>query len=153
MASMRDGRGWLITGSLLAGLAVVCGALAAHMLDGYFADKYAGGEPRKVAGVDVPLAMKRLQDFRTGAEYQMYHALGLIAVGLMCRSRSRAALQFAGWLFLLGIVLFSGSLYALTLTGVTWWGMVTPFGGVLFIFGWIALACGVAGRRSNELEA
>lgn len=150
---MQDGRRWFIAGSLLAGLAVANGAMAAHGLEGYFAEKYSGGETKKVAGVDVPLAAKRLQDFRTGAEYQMYHSLALIAVGLACRWRSRAALHTAGWMFLLGIVLFSGSLYALTLTGATWWGMVTPFGGVLFIVGWIALAIGASGQRSNELES
>lgn len=149
---MRAGRTWLILGSLLAGLSVVNGAMAAHMLDGYFAEKYASGEPKKVAGVDVPLAAKRLQDFRTGAEYQMYHSLGMIAVGTLCERRSRKSLQVAGWSFLLGIVLFSGSLYVLTLTGTTWWGMVTPFGGVLFIIGWIALALGVSGRSAMETE-
>jgi uncharacterized membrane protein YgdD (TMEM256/DUF423 family) len=146
-----EGRFWIAIGAVLAGLAVVNGALAAHLLDGYFAKKYAGGEPKSVAGIEVALALKRLQDFRTGAEYQMYHALGLIAVGLLSRVRSRRALDAAGWSFLLGIVLFSGSLYVLTLTGTTWWGAVTPVGGVLFIIGWLALAIAAYRSMSSEI--
>jgi uncharacterized membrane protein YgdD (TMEM256/DUF423 family) len=137
---MQGERFWISIGAILAGLAVVNGALAAHFLEVHFAKKYADGAPKSVAGVDVPLSLKRLQDFRTGAEYQMYHALGLVAVGLLCRSRSSKSLATAGWSFLLGIVFFSGSLYVLTLTGTTWWGAITPIGGVLFTVGWLALA-------------
>ncbi len=137
---MTNANCWLSMGATLAGLAVVTGAFAAHGLDGYLARKYANSEPKTVAGVEVPMSVKRLQDFRTAAEYQMYHALGLLVVGLLLRSGPSTTLQIAGWSFLLGIVLFSGSLYLLVLTGKTWRGAVTPFGGVLFIVGWAALA-------------
>jgi uncharacterized membrane protein YgdD (TMEM256/DUF423 family) len=78
--------------------------------------------------------------FETGARYEMYHALGL---GLAAWAFSRgggAAAAWAGWLFVLGTVLFSGSLYALALSGVRALGAVTPLGGVAFIAGWVALA-------------
>jgi len=134
---------WLPIGAILGGLAVATGAFAAHGLDKMFADKYRDAPPKMVAGREVPASWKYLQDFKTGAEYQMYHALALVAVGLVARSGRRRALDVAGWSFLFGIVLFSGSLYVLTLTGETRWGMVTPFGGLLFLVGWAALAFAV----------
>jgi uncharacterized membrane protein YgdD (TMEM256/DUF423 family) len=135
-------------GAIFAGLAVGTGAFAAHGLDQVFTKKYAG-QTCVVAGEMVPLSRKFLGDFKTGAEYQIYHALALLAVGaLAARQPSRAA-QVAGWCFLLGILLFSGSLYVLTLTGITKWGMVTPFGGVLFLIGWGALALATVPRSSS----
>jgi uncharacterized membrane protein YgdD (TMEM256/DUF423 family) len=134
---------WLPIGAILGGLAVATGAFAAHGLDKMFADKYRDAPPKMVAGREVPASWKYLQDFKTGAEYQMYHALALVAVGLVARSGRTRALDVAGWSFLFGIVLFSGSLYVLTLTGETRWGMVTPFGGLLFLVGWAALAFAV----------
>ncbi len=139
-----DGGGWIRAGAVLAGLAVVCGALAAHGLEDVFAQRYAG-QTRRWGGQEVPRAVKHLADFRTAAEYQMYHALGLVGVGLLLRScpGPRRVLSAAGWAFLAGILLFSGSLYLLTLTGQTWLGAITPFGGLAFIVGWVALAAGV----------
>ncbi len=78
--------------------------------------------------------------FETGARYEMYHAL---ALGLVAFGRARAASQlwdWSGWMFVLGTVLFSGSLYLLALTGVRAWGAVTPFGGLAFLAGWALLA-------------
>ena len=134
----------------MAALAVIIGAFGAHGVDRYFAEKYAGGEPKSIAGFEVPLSWKRLEDFKTGAEYQMYHALGLVAVGLLMTLRRHAALQVAGWAFLVGILLFSGSLYVLTLTGQTVWGMVAPIGGTAFIVGWFALAIGAIAGKPGE---
>ena len=139
-----QGRVWLIWGAVLAGSAVALGALAAHGLDAYFKDKYAESAPREVAGVKVPAALKYLQDFKTAAEYQMYHALGLLAIGLLAQSRRSLAWPVAGWCFVLGIALFSGCLYLLTLTGQRWLGAIVPIGGVLFLVGWTALAIGVS---------
>jgi uncharacterized membrane protein YgdD (TMEM256/DUF423 family) len=102
-----------------------------------------------VAGQTVPLATKFLADFRTGAEYQMYHALGLLAVAALAGSKRSTAVCVAGWAFITGIVLFSGSLYVLTLTGVTRWGAVTPFGGVAFLVGWASLAVACAAARGS----
>ncbi len=135
---------WIILGALSAGLAVICGAFAAHRLDTQLPKQYAG-QTRVVAGETTPAARKYLGDFKTAAEYQMFHALGMIAVGLLARDRSSRSLHLAGWSFLLGTVLFSGSLYALVLSGVTKLGMITPLGGLLFIVGWIAMAVAAAG--------
>ena len=145
-------KSWLTIGATLAGLAVVTGAFAAHGIDEFCAKKYQDARTKSIAGLEIPVSWKRLQDVKTAAEYQMYHALGLIAVGLLSQTRKKKSLQTAGWSFLGGIVLFSGSLYVLTLTGQTWWGAVTPIGGLLFIVGWVALAVGTCpcGNDSNE---
>jgi len=140
------GRNWLLLGAILGGLSVGLGAFAAHGLDKVFVEKYTG-QTRIVAGETVPLSKKFLNDFKTGAEYQMSHSLALLAVGLLAERRASRSLTVAGWSFVVGIVLFSGSLYILTLTGVTKWGMVTPFGGVAFLIGWTALA---VAATSNE---
>ena len=79
--------------------------------------------------------------FETAARYQMYHALALFVAAWMS-GRGIACARWAGWSFTAGIVLFSGSLYALALTGVRTFGAITPLGGVAFIAGWIALAIG-----------
>ena len=93
---------WLFLGASLAGLAVAFGAFAAHGLDHYFVEKYAG-ETRERAGVAVPAAQKYLDDFKTGARYQMYHALGLLAVGLLSQRDGGRSLNVAGWSFLLAL--------------------------------------------------
>jgi uncharacterized membrane protein YgdD (TMEM256/DUF423 family) len=141
---------WMSVGAILSGTAVLCGAFAAHGLDTQFATRYEG-KTRMVAGREIPLAEKFLGDFRTGAEYQMYHGLGLIALGLWQERRPSRAASVAGWCFLAGTVFFSGSLYILTLTGVTKWGMVTPIGGVFFLIGWAAFA--VAARASQRTSS
>jgi uncharacterized membrane protein YgdD (TMEM256/DUF423 family) len=136
---------WIVLGAILAGLSVAAGAFAAHFLDRVFAEKYAGGE-RRIAGERISQARKFLDDFKTGAEYQMTHSLALIAVGILSERRKSRAITFAGWAFTAGILLFSGSLYALTLTGWTKLGMVTPLGGVSFLIGWAALAVAACSR-------
>ncbi len=113
-------------GALSAFVAVAAGAFGAHALR-------------------ARLAPDLLAVFETGARYQLFHALALLVVGLMLeRARSRA-LNAAGGLFVAGTVLFSGSLYALALTGARAWGAVTPLGGLGFLAGWLCLAIG-AGR-------
>jgi len=123
----------------MAALAVILGAFAAHGLDGFLLKKYAG-VTKVIAGQEVPGAVKYLGDFKTAATYQMFHGLALLVVGLLSVQRQSRALQLAGWGFLVGILLFSGSLYLLVLTGVSKLGAITPFGGLAFIFGWMALA-------------
>lgn len=87
------------------------------------------------------LAPDLLAVFQTAVQYHAWHALGLLAVGILLLHRpGGAALATAGWLLTFGIVLFSGSLYALALTGVRGWGAVTPIGGVAFLGAWVALA-------------
>ena len=133
-------RRWITIGAILGGLGVVLGAFGAHGIPKILVAKYANAEPRQLAGMEIPTSYKYLQDFNTAAEYQMYHALALIGVGLLGRAESRRSLQFAGWSFLTGVVLFSGSLYVLALSGLRWMGAITPFGGLAFIAGWISMA-------------
>jgi uncharacterized membrane protein YgdD (TMEM256/DUF423 family) len=112
-------------GALAAALAVALGAFGAHALR-------------------ARLAADLLAVYRTAVEYHFYHALGLIAVGLAIQHLPASGpLRAAGWAMLAGIVLFSGSLYLLALTGVRALGAVTPVGGVAFIVGWALLAWAV----------
>jgi uncharacterized membrane protein YgdD (TMEM256/DUF423 family) len=84
--------------------------------------------------------------FETGARYQMYHALGLIAAAWALSRWPGALPQWAGWLFVVGTVLFSGTLYALALSGARWLGAITPLGGLAFLAGWVCLAL-AAGKQ------
>lgn len=107
---------------VFGGLAVAFGAFGAHALQSR-------------------LAPDRLAIFETAVRYQMYHALALFAVAFVMREGARTPLAAAaGWAFVAGIVFFSGSLYALVLTGVRTWGAVTPLGGLAFLAGWVLLA-------------
>jgi uncharacterized membrane protein YgdD (TMEM256/DUF423 family) len=130
---------WTVTGALIAGLAVVTGAFGAHGLPDTLQKLY-GTEVRTVSGEEVLAWKKYLADFKTAAEYQMYHGLALVALGLMTSVKCRRAQNIAGGFFLLGTLLFSGSLYLLVLTGQWWLGAITPIGGLFFIFGWCSLA-------------
>jgi uncharacterized membrane protein YgdD (TMEM256/DUF423 family) len=114
---------WL--GCVFGLLAVAAGAFGAHALR-------------------ARLPADLLAVFETGARYQMYHALALLAVALVAARAPSSMAAAAGWLFCAGIVLFSGSLYALALTGIRVLGAVTPLGGLCFLAGWAALA--LAGR-------
>jgi uncharacterized membrane protein YgdD (TMEM256/DUF423 family) len=148
---MQSGKCWIMTGAVLAGLAVTLGAMAAHGLDKHFVKKYAG-QTKSVTGVEISAAQKYIADFKTGAEYQMYHALGIITAGLLLgQGGCRKSLLAANWSFLLGIVFFSGGLYAYALTGETVWGMIAPIGGTLMIVGWVLLAIGAyhCGKHSD----
>jgi uncharacterized membrane protein YgdD (TMEM256/DUF423 family) len=116
---------WLLLGALNGFLSVAAGAFGAHAL-------------KARLGPDL------LAVFETGARYHMYHALALLAVGLLAAVRPAGVpaglLNGAGWAFLVGILLFSGSLYALALTGVRGLGAITPLGGLGFLAGWVLLA-------------
>jgi uncharacterized membrane protein YgdD (TMEM256/DUF423 family) len=91
-------------------------------------------------GLRARVSPDLLAVFETGARYQMYHALGLLLVAWAASRWPGAATTAAGWLFVVGTVIFSGSLYALTLSGVRALGAITPIGGVAFLAGWGALA-------------
>jgi uncharacterized membrane protein YgdD (TMEM256/DUF423 family) len=108
-------------GALSALLAVAAGAFGAHALRSRMAPDTLGV-------------------FEIGARYHMYHALGLLAAAWAVTRWPGGATTIAGWLFVAGTVIFSGSLYALSLTGQRWLGAVTPLGGLAFILGWAALA-------------
>jgi uncharacterized membrane protein YgdD (TMEM256/DUF423 family) len=111
---------FLLIGSLAGFLAVAFGAFGAHALRGR-------------------LSPEMLAVFETAVRYQMYHALAILAVGLMLGRSGGWLFSTAGWLFTAGIVLFSGSLYALALTGTTILGAITPLGGLAFLAGWACL--------------
>ena len=113
-------------GAASALLAVAAGAFGAHALHSRLSTEY-------------------LAVFETAARYQMYHALGLVAVAWAVSRWPTGMAQWAGWLFVAGTVLFSGSLYGLALTGTRWLGAITPFGGVAFLVGWFCLALSARG--------
>jgi uncharacterized membrane protein YgdD (TMEM256/DUF423 family) len=114
-------RTFLLLGAVAAFLAVALGAFGAHGLRGR-------------------LSPEMLAVFQTGVQYHMYHALALILVSATMGRLSGRLIQTAGWSFVAGIVLFSGSLYALATSGVTVLGAVTPIGGLAFLIGWACLA-------------
>ena len=95
------------------------------------------------------LTPAELSIWQTAVHYQMFHTSALLVLGLMPAARQTRTLHLAGWCLGAGILLFSGSLYLLTLTGRTWLGAITPLGGLLFLVGWGALACH-AGRCWRE---
>lgn len=137
-----------MTGAILAALAVVFGAFGAHGLEPRL-DIVYGDQEKSIVGHIVPATYKYLQDFKTGAEYHMYHALGLLALGIAAGQQSQVCRshRVAAWCFLLGIILFSGSLYVLVLSGIRWLGAITPIGGTLMVVGWIAFAIGSTGTK------
>jgi uncharacterized membrane protein YgdD (TMEM256/DUF423 family) len=113
---------FFLLGSISGGLAVALGAFGAHALK-------------------ARLTSDLLTTFETGVRYQMYHALGLLGVAVaMTRVPAVSLLNVAGWLFVAGTLLFSGSLYLLCFTGKRWLGAITPFGGLALIAGWVCLA-------------
>ena len=118
---------WSAIGAAGLALAVVAGAFGAHGLRGRL-DEYSLGV------------------YERAAFYQFIHAIGLLVTPLLV---ARRAATRVCWLLLAGIVLFCGSLYVLALTGVTKWGMVTPFGGVAFILAWLLLAFELIRRRPS----
>lgn len=118
---------FFVLGSISAGAAVALGAFAAHGLRGR-------------------VAPELLSAFEVGARYHMYHALALLAAAWAAARWPGGAATLAGWLFVAGTVLFSGSLYLLALGGQRWLGAVTPLGGAAFIAGWLALAWSALAR-------
>jgi len=112
---------FLFLGSFAAGLAVAAGAFGSHLLKGM---------------LDAPM----LAVFETAVRYHMYHALALCVIGWAGRQEHAKYCSAVGWCFVFGIVLFSGSLYVMALTGSRWLGALTPVGGTAFLVGWCLLA-------------
>ena len=115
---------WIAVGSMVVAVAVMLGAFGAH-------------------GLKEVLSGTQMKVYQTAVQYHFYHGLGLMLVGLVMFNLAdviSVGLRWVPWLLLTGIVLFSGSLYALTLFGLRWLGVVTPFGGLSFIAGWVLLA-------------
>ncbi len=115
----------LITGAALAGLSVLTGAFGAHAL-------------KKILE-----ASGYTDTFETAVRYQFYHAFALLILGLLMMSYEHQYLNYSYWSFLIGTVLFSGSLYVLCLTGISKLGMITPFGGIVLIAGWVWMILGI----------
>lgn len=117
---------WLSIGALNGFLGVAAGAFGAHFLKNR-------------------LSVCDLATFETAARYQMYHALALLTISALAHARPSGTVSIAGWCMLLGILLFSGSLYGLTLGGWKWLGPITPIGGLLLLAGWLMLAVAAFG--------
>lgn len=117
-------RTFAAAGAVSALLAVAAGAFGAH-------------------GLRARLTPDLLAVFETAVRYHMYHALALLAVAWAASRWPVASVRAAGWLFIAGTVVFSGSLYLLSLSGQRWLGAITPLGGLLFLAGWLVLAIGV----------
>ncbi|MBM7648306.1 uncharacterized membrane protein YgdD (TMEM256/DUF423 family) [Bacillus ectoiniformans] len=116
---------FIIIGAINAFLSVALGAFGAHGLEGKVEPRY-------------------LDIWKTGVQYQMFHATGLILVGILIGQISPSSLlNWSGWAMLIGIILFSGSLYVLTLTKISVLGAITPLGGVAFLAGWVLLIMAV----------
>lgn len=113
-----------MTGAGLLALAVILGAFGAHALK---------------SKIEPDL----LQVYKTGVEYHFYHALGLLLVGIIALNMPSGLINWSALLLFAGIVLFSGSLYLLAITGIKWLGAITPLGGLSFIAGWILLILAV----------
>jgi uncharacterized membrane protein YgdD (TMEM256/DUF423 family) len=118
-------------GAVFGGLGVIAGAFGAHVLE------------RR-------LPTDLMHAYEVAARYQIYHALALMAAAYALERWASPAALWAGWLFAAGILVFSGSLYVLALTGQRWWGMVTPVGGLAQIFGWACLAWAAWRAPSRE---
>lgn len=118
-------RKFLILGGLLAALAVTLGAFGAHALTGMVSEA-------------------RLATWQTGVEYHLFHSAGLILVGLTSdRYPGSAMLRWSGWIMFAGVIVFSGTLYALVLMDMAWLGAVTPLGGASLIIAWLFYVVGV----------
>ncbi len=117
-------RVFFIIGSVSGLIAVALGAFGAHGLKGR-------------------LSAEMINAFEVGVRYQMYHALALLAVAWALSRWPRGEVTAAGWLFIAGTVIFSGSLYLLSVTGARWIGAITPIGGAAFLIGWFSLVWGV----------
>ncbi|WP_020059734.1 DUF423 domain-containing protein [Bacillus sp. 123MFChir2] len=115
---------FFLLGCIAAALAVALGAFGAHGLEG-------------------KISTKMLDVWKTGVTYQMFHAGGLFVVALLMDKIQSSLVSAAGWCMVAGIVMFSGSLYALSTTGIKFFGPITPLGGVAFIVGWILLGTAV----------
>jgi len=120
-------RSFVLSAAIFGLLGVAAGAFGAHLLKG------------RLSAGDLAI-------FEVGVRYQMYHALALLAVGVLGDRLAGPWLNASGWLFFFGTVIFSGSLYFLTLVGMRWMGAITPLGGTAFLAGWACLAVAAAKR-------
>lgn len=120
-------------GAVSAFIAVSAGAFGAHGL-------------KQVLDADM------MTVYQTAVDYQMFHSIGLLVIGVLDRVSPRHCHRIAAWTMLAGILIFSGSLYMLSISGIRWLGMVTPVGGLAFLAAWLVLALGylAGGRKSRD---
>lgn len=111
---------FIILGALNGFIAVALGAFGAHGLEGKIPDKY-------------------LETWQTAVQYQMFHAVGLLVLGLLAGKIDSPLINWSGWLMLIGIILFSGSLFVLSVTQIKVLGAITPLGGVSFLVAWVLM--------------
>jgi uncharacterized membrane protein YgdD (TMEM256/DUF423 family) len=119
-------KGVLITAGIMGAISVGIGAFGAHGLQ------------------DTLTANGRMETFETAVKYQFYHTLALLLLGILMLNIEQHYLSYAAYAFIGGTVVFSGSLYTLSLTNITWLGAITPIGGLGFILGWVFLVLGVS---------
>lgn len=124
---------FLVVAALSGFVTVALGAFAAHGLEGKISED-------------------AISVWEKGVQYQMFHTLALIGVGLLAYKFERPSLDWSGWFFIIGMILFSGSLYTYALTGTTFFALVTPFGGVAFLIGWILLGYAVVKHVNNNID-
>lgn len=115
---------FLTLGAMSGAFGVILGAFGAH-------------------GLQDKLSEKMMKVWQTGVEYQFYHTFALLIVGMLALKFQSGLLTSSGWSFVVGILLFSGSLYALALSGISKLGAITPIGGLFFILGWVLLAVSI----------
>lgn len=128
---MQTSKIYLITAALLGALAVGFGAFGAH-------------------GLRETLSPRMLEVYQTAVKYQMFHVSALLGVGILLKSsENNAWLKLAGFFFIVGTAVFSGSLYILSITGVRWLGAITPVGGVFFIVGWLSLCWSLLEKKRS----
>ena len=125
-------RFWIVCAGFAGATGVIAGAFGAH-------------------GLEVSYTEDLIDIWRTASTYQLFHAPALLGVGVLMRILGRQRfLALAGWFFLVGIIVFSGTLYVLVLTGQRWFGAITPIGGFSLILGWLALIFAEVGEEKRE---
>ena len=125
-----NARRWIVVAGVTGALGVTWGAFGAHLLPDWL----------EKSGLSATEIASRMETFRTAVRYHMYHALALLGIGILARYDSSRRLRFAGLAFLFGVLIFSGLLYVMAITGIKFLGIIVPLGGALLIVGWIALA-------------
>lgn len=121
---------WIMIGALLGAAGVTLGAFGAHGLPSWL-------QAQQLADSEI---VKRREWFDTAVRYHLVHAIAIVLLGVITLRTANAAGQISGWLFLAGVAIFSGLLYAMSVTGIRWLGAIVPIGGVAMILGWLALA-------------
>ncbi|OUS24440.1 hypothetical protein A9Q99_24650 [Gammaproteobacteria bacterium 45_16_T64] len=129
-SAVRQGLNWIALGAGLLGLAVILGAFGAH-------------------GLKSMVTAAKLTTFQAAVQYHFYHGVGIVLIGLVQLHLPPNTLRWSARMLVGGIVLFSGSLYAMTFVDIKGLGIVTPIGGALFIFGWLALCIHVVKHRAS----